>query len=352
MKVIIITTSETSSGGSRQALYLAEGMAAKGHDIIFFSPANSELREINPALNWQDLPTGFFNRKKAIEQFFTRNQPVIVHGFHNKGVKLAAFAGVLWRMQGLPVACAAHRGVIYKPNNPLPYILPGIRRFIVNSQACASTLPLLWRKKRVTVVHNSIPESRITPTRNGEEVKQDLKLGPDEKIIGCVANDAPVKGITYLLQAFAELKHENVKLLCVGLSQELWLDECKNLNIEDKVIFVPPTNCVADYMNIMDLFILPSLLESQPNVLLEAMCMGKPAVCSAVGGVPEILPDKHLLCPPKDSATLANRIQLLLDNPDKLKAAAQANLEQSKKFSLAHRIETIEAIYKEILAEL
>ena len=105
-------------------------------------------------------------------------------------------------------------------------------------------------------------------------------------------------------------------------------------------------------MNTFNLFVLPSLMESQPNVLLEAMCMGLPAVATAVGGVPEILQHKELLCPPKDSSALANKIMFALGNPELLKHAAQANLEQSKMFSVDYRIAKIEKIYREILAEL
>ena len=352
MRIIILSSSSNASGGSRQALYLAKGFFEKGYEVYFFAPPESQLRPLLPNINWQDLPKKIVSAKKMLEKIISPNSPTIIHAFHNRGVKLTAYLATLWRIKGLPVACVAHRGVIYKPNNPLPYLLPGIRQFIVNSQACANTLPLLWRKNRVTVVYNSIPKERVTPAIDASTMRASLSIPQNATVIGTVANNAPVKGISYLLQAFAQIKRPNTILLMFGLAEEKWQAQINELGIAENVRIIPRSNNVADYMNTFNLFVLPSLMESQPNVLLEAMCMGLPAVATAVGGVPEILQHKELLCPPKDSLALANKIMLALGNPELLKHAAQANLEQSKMFSVDYRIARIEKIYREMLAEL
>ena len=352
MKIIILTSSQNASGGSRQALYLAEGLSEKGHEVIFYAPAQSKLRLINPNLNWQALPEKILLVKKSLEEHLTDNEPLIVHAFHNRAVKIASYLGSLWWLKSKPIACAIHRGVIYKPGNPLPYLLPGIKRYIANSQACVNTLPLLWRKNRATVVYNSIPKERVTPSIDANSVRASLNIPQEATVIGTVANNTPVKGISYLLQAFAQIKRPNTILLMVGLAEEKWQAQINELGIAENVRIIARTNNVADYMNTFNLFVLPSLMESQPNVLLEAMCMGLPAVATTVGGVPEILQHKDLLCPPKDSLALADKIMLALGNPELLQQAAQANLEQSKMFSVDYRIAKIEEIYREMLAEL
>lgn len=348
MNIILLTSSKSSSGGTRQAVYLAKGLRAKGHTVTFFAPSDCALRDSAPEINWQDLPSNFWTAKRTVEQHFLKSEPNIVHAFHNRGLKFAAYCGTLWRLAGLPVVCAAHRGVIYKPNNPLPYILPGIGRFIVNSKACADTLPLLWRKDKVSVVYNCIPEERITPQINPKDLRQELGIAPDHNTLICVANNTKVKGVTWLLQAFARLQQKNATLLLLGIDPPRWQQQCAALGIADKVRLISPRNNVADYLNIADVFVLPSLQESQPNVLLEAMCMGLPAVCTAVGGVPEILPNKELLCAPSNAEELAARLELVL-NDDALRAsAAAANLEQSKMFRPDYRVKRIEEIYCEL----
>jgi len=132
MRILFITSSKNASGGGRQALYLAEGMGERGHKVSFFSPPTSLLRSISPNLDWRDLSERRGNWRTLLERAMPENEPVIVHAFHNKAVKSLAWAGTLWRFLGRPVACVAHRGVIYPPNNILPYVLPGIQVF-----ACA-----------------------------------------------------------------------------------------------------------------------------------------------------------------------------------------------------------------------
>ncbi len=349
MNVILVTSSKNASGGSRQALYLASGLRERGHSVHFFSPVKSMLRPLAPDLPWHDLPSGFWSWKAALEGAMTPGESAIVHAFHNKAVKAAALFGTLWRLTGRPVACVAHRGVIYRPRNFLPYIAPGIRRFVVNSRACADTLPLLWRKDAVEVVYNCIPAAKVTPGRSIEEVRRELDIAPGARVIGCVGNNTPVKGLDVLIKAFAALKRSDLVLCLVGVRREVWEGLCSDLGVLDRVRLVPRTERVADYLQAFDLFVLPSLSESSPNTLLEAMCMGLPALGSRVGGVPECLSDPRFLVPAGDAQALAAGITGVIDDTAALNAAAAANKEFSLKLSVERKLDTMEALYANLL---
>lgn len=354
MKIFYLSTSNNASGGSRQALYLAAGMKKRGHEVIFLTPRNSMLRDLDKAidndLTFKDLPEKFFEVKKAIEEELEKNEPFVVHAFHNKGVKILSLMGTLWHLKKVSVACVAHRGVIFPPNNPLPYLLPGIDCFAVNSQACLDTLPLFWRKKHGQVVYNGIPENKVTPSKSKGEIYKELGLSPEAKILGTVGNNNPNKGMDILLKAFALLPEDPERyLLMVGPAEDVWGDLCDELGIRSRVIFPGRLEDVANYLQIYRLFILPSLMESSPNVLLEAMCMGLPAVGSAVGGVPEILAQDFVF-PPGDHEALAKLISQMENNDELLAQAGQANLEKSKLFTLDNRLNHMEKIYKDILA--
>jgi len=67
-----------------------------------------------------------------------------------------------------------------------------------------------------------------------------------------------------------------------------------------------------------DVFVLPSLTEGSPNVLLEAMAAKVPVVATAVGGVPEIVANEEsaLLVPANDPAALATAIARLLNDAE------------------------------------
>ena len=54
-------------------------------------------------------------------------------------------------------------------------------------------------------------------------------------------------------------------------------------------------------MNSFDVFVLPSLTEGTPNVVIEAMAHAKPIIANAVGGVPDLVTeDVGILVPPDD----------------------------------------------------
>lgn len=101
-----------------------------------------------------------------------------------------------------------------------------------------------------------------------------------------------------------------------------------------------------------DLFVLPSLNEGLPLVILEAMASGKPVVATAVGGTPEVVTHQQtgLLVPPADPASLAQAIQELLANPglgERLVSAAIARVREEFTADMVAR-KTAE-IYEEAL---
>jgi glycosyltransferase involved in cell wall biosynthesis len=67
----------------------------------------------------------------------------------------------------------------------------------------------------------------------------------------------------------------------------------------------------------LDALVISSRTEGTPMILLEAMQAGVPVVAFSVGGIPDVLEDRHngLLATPTDSAALARQIDTLLSEP-------------------------------------
>jgi len=82
-----------------------------------------------------------------------------------------------------------------------------------------------------------------------------------------------------------------------------------------------------------DLFVLPSLTEGQPRVLIEAMARGLPCIASNVGGITELLEPEYLV-PPGDAAALANKIIEVFNDTGRLERASKHNLEESKTYHI------------------
>jgi glycosyltransferase involved in cell wall biosynthesis len=66
----------------------------------------------------------------------------------------------------------------------------------------------------------------------------------------------------------------------------------------------------------MDVFVLPSLHEGIPMVLLEALALQRPVVASRVGGIPEVVVHGRtgLLAEPSDASSLAKLIRRMIDD--------------------------------------
>lgn len=349
MNVFFFTSSSNLSGGSRQALYTAQGLAERGHKLTFFAPHDAQLPQLDPTLLWQRLPQKRSHWGSAIAaKLPPAGTPFVLHAFHNKAVKLAAWRGLFWRRKSAVVL--AQRGVVYKPNNPLPYWSPGIDCFIANSRACANVLQAKGvGSHRLRVVYNGIPAERITPVRPPNAVRDDLSLTRGDFIFCCVANDSANKGAAVLLQALAQAKLTGVKLIMLGVTPEQFTPLVRELGISEQVRLPGRTEHVADYLQISQAFVLPSLSESMPNTLQEAVCMGLPVIASQAGGVPECVQGNGLLVPPGDVAELAQALQRFARDHESLKQWGAASVELAPVFSMQRKLDEVEAIYRHCL---
>lgn len=134
-----------------------------------------------------------------------------------------------------------------------------------------------------------------------------------------VGNIRPVKGVEYLLNAMSIIVKEepDAYLVLVGSYPSTFVQKIPK-DLKNKVLLTGFVNHkeIPAYMKGSYLFILPSLSEGLPNVLLEAMVAGLPIVATNVGGIPEIVRngENGFLVRPKDSRALAEKVLLLLKN--------------------------------------
>ncbi|MBI4761673.1 MAG: glycosyltransferase family 4 protein [Chloroflexota bacterium] len=170
------------------------------------------------------------------------------------------------------------------------------------------------------------------------------------------------KGLTYLLDAAALVKrtHPHIRFRVYGegeLRGEL-LEKAERLGLNGADIFpgaFAGREELTRIMNETDLFLLSSVLEGQPLVIVEAMAYGCPIVSTNVGGIPELITDgvNGLLCPPAEPECLAEKITRLADDPtlrERLGRAARAFYENSP-FEAKAAAAFFAAAYGEVLKE-
>jgi glycosyltransferase involved in cell wall biosynthesis len=147
-------------------------------------------------------------------------------------------------------------------------------------------------------------------------MRAELGIAPATFVVGTVGRLMPIKGSKYLIEAFARFRRQRApqesQLVIVGDGpSRTALEQCaESHGISRDVRFLGMRTDVYSLMTAFDIFVLPSLHEGVPMVLLEAMALGIPVVASRVGGIPEILEDRKeaLLVPARNAEALATAI--------------------------------------------
>jgi phosphatidyl-myo-inositol alpha-mannosyltransferase len=167
----------------------------------------------------------------------------------------------------------------------------------------------------------------------------------------------PRKGLTYLVRAFLRLKPSfpRLRLLVVGRDHKRQQEKTMAMvppRLRPDVVFVGsvPQADLPSYYASADLFCAPSLGgESFGYVLVEAMAMGLPVVCSDIGGYRDLVRDDHegLLVPPRDPEALARAIGSLLDNPARRAALAEVARTSAARYAWPVVAKEVAAVYEE-----
>jgi glycosyltransferase involved in cell wall biosynthesis len=108
---------------------------------------------------------------------------------------------------------------------------------------------------------------------------------------------------------------------------------------------------IPEIMQILDVFVLPSLNEGMGRVLVEAMAAGKAIVASDAGGIPDLIIHGHngFLVPPKDSNRLAEAIITLLKDTHRREEMGKNGKLLAKRYSVESMVDKIETLYEELL---
>jgi glycosyltransferase involved in cell wall biosynthesis len=150
--------------------------------------------------------------------------------------------------------------------------------------------------------------------------------------------EVPYKGADILLRAVAACRAQGVKVVAhlVGtgklLSKYQHLSE--RLGIADHIIFLGQLRTggpIFQFLDSVDLFVMPSLVEGLPRALIEAMARGCPCIGTNVGGIPELLEPADLV-EPGDSAALARQIKRKLASSAELYGTARRNRTVAKAY--------------------
>jgi glycosyltransferase involved in cell wall biosynthesis len=164
------------------------------------------------------------------------------------------------------------------------------------------------------------------------------------------------KGLFDLLEVLARLRScvPDIRLVCAGDGDLGAARACaERLGIADRVVLTGwlGAEAKARWMNISDVFVLPSYAEGMPMSLLEAMAAGMPVLATAVGGIPDVITEgvNGVLAAPGDRAMLERLLlRLLSDRALRARLGAAARETARLRFAADQCIGQLESLYREL----
>ncbi|RDH78663.1 glycosyltransferase [Mycolicibacterium moriokaense] len=173
---------------------------------------------------------------------------------------------------------------------------------------------------KIRLIHNGVDVDLFQFTDDRSAVG-DLGISMSDKVVGIFAMLRPEKDHETFLRA-ARLVADRIpsaKFLIVGDGpmRPRLESMVRELALGDHVVLAGSRQDVPELLRAVDVFVLSSYtVECFPMALLEAMAAGRPAVCTAVGGVPEMIdePTTGYLVPARDPAALAERLVRILSD--------------------------------------
>ncbi len=289
---------------------------------------------------------------KQITEFCKKIQPDIIHGHGAKG---GAYARLVGSRSDTKAVYTPHGGSLhYAATSPVGMVYLGLERIlkkkthglIFESQYSADT----YRQKLGQfpcdhkVIHNGLKEAEFDC----------LSVDNAEYDFIFVGELRMLKGIDVLLQAILKIeKTHPVKILIVGAGPDeaYFRKKIENLGLNRIVEISPPIFPATNAFNLGRCVVMPSLAESFPYIVLEALAAGCPLITTNVGGIPEIFgPYKDDLIAAGDVSALADALIFAMENPDQLAVrSTQIQAFIKSQFGIQKMLDEVKLYYDEIL---
>jgi glycosyltransferase involved in cell wall biosynthesis len=341
MKILFLTAWYPTAEQTNLGVFVREHARSVSlfHDVTVWHTAGSRSRvrwqwtqERDPDLTagiptyriYHPLPfrgTGAFTYTRAVLAAFAQQwragyRPDVIHAHVYQAGLPAVLIG---RRYGIPVVITEQNSAIARhllsrwQIMQMRYTFNHASRVLPVSQGLQRAIEQYGVHAQCEIVPNVVDLRQFQPPE-GARIP-----GPYRLLF--VGGLVPVKGLPHLLDALAFLKRQRadwqLDLVGDGPERANYEEMARDLGLTEQVNFhgFRPKAEVPAFMQSADLFVLPSLWDSLPCVVIESLATGLPVVASDVGGIPEMVDaESGRLAPPGDAAGLRDAIEYGLNS--------------------------------------
>jgi glycosyltransferase involved in cell wall biosynthesis len=313
MNVLMLRPHLEVGGVTAHIQLLAAGLRERGHHVGLAAAAGDAVPTLGAAgFAVQRLPLYPSNpltlarSALRVARMVRRERIDLLHSHH----RFTTIVGwIVRRLTGVPLLATVHE---FKRDGRATARIWAGRVSIAPSQALKDHLVSFY----------GAPASRIFVVPHALDLSGDTVAPPDgtAPLVGYVGRLSPEKGVRYFVESMPLIRRRfpAARFAIVGDRPDAagLRRRTGELGLDPQEIFWGQRQNAAALLGTFVVVVIPSLEESFSMVALEAMRAARPAVASAVGGLPEVVRDGRtgLLVPPGCSRALANAVSLLLAN--------------------------------------
>ena len=386
MKVLILSGSLVMGGAELAARRLAKGLAREGCEVVYVCVHPEKMTD--PGIKQYLLDTGSLygrlrrllrycsyplayrmNTKyaiQAIREVISKEKPDIINihiikqSFWSPDIVgfCAEYAPTIWTLQEMSsftgrcvqaVSCTKYISGCDEtcPSIHIPVVIPrtftkkrwrhhrqvlkenpGIIAVCSSQWLARKARESLWKNHRIVVIPNGIDLEEFSPVSQDEaRVKLGLPIGKILILIAAIDLKTPLKGGPIFLDALEQLDTQDISAVTMGSGKII---QRNKVDIPIYNLGYVPQAMVPFVYSAVNLLIHPSLADTLPNVIIEALACGTPSVGFNIGGVPEIIREDQTgwIVQETSSEALADRIRDIIKTKDLSNPSYRENCRQ------------------------
>ena len=379
MKILQVAYKSEISGGERVLLNLSENLRNRGHDILVACPTYGPLIEV---LKEEGIQVKIIAIKKTYDlmaAFRLRN--LIVHEgvqiLHTHGMLANIVGRIASKMARIPVSISTvhltrQLSTGERAENICQWLKGRYYRLLDNFTAGFSDRVIAVSESvKQDLISQGVSSEKIVVIKNGIECegyqspldvenqqankKKELGIG-NGPVVGTITRFYKQKDVQTFLYAISDVirDYPNLRCLIVGDGEQRreLEDMSTRLALHENVTFLGYREDAREILDLFEIFVLSSLWEGLPLVVLEAMAASKPVIATRVAGTAEAVVDGKtgILVPLRDSKRLAESIKTLLRDQKLAQKMGEAGRRRAHRhFRVERMVDETEKLYLDLM---
>jgi len=358
---IIMSEASTGKGGQELAIVRqAGGLQKRGHDVLLLLHPDAPIEHLAArwGLRWTSLPMRRlrFSALLAFRKVLRKERPDVLHVNSSRDSWLGAVAARMVYPR-IKVIKSRHISAPLNRNLPTRILYRHLFDHVIVTGGQTIYRELIERDgldpARLDAFPIGIDLTRHTPGLPERELRAELGIPSRHRLVGIVSYLRTYKGHRFLIEAAAKLVPlvKDVTFLIVGEGPEehTLRIQIAQARLDDYVRMLGFRPDLLNVLRSLDIFVIPSVEgDTIPQVLIEAMAVGLPVISTSAGSIPDVVIDRQtgLIVPPRDSDTLAKRIEELLDDvPLRHRLGTNAHRHITNNYSIDRMLDRLEDVY-------